>query len=144
MAGLRLDTREGAFEQRKTGTPIVPGKPDASLLIQRITEADKSRRMPPEFSHKTLTAKQIDTLKRWVAEGAGWKELWSFTAPVRPKIPIVVNKTWARNSIDAFIVSKLESQMLTPAAPADRRTLIRRVTLDLTGLPPIQKIFRIF
>ena len=85
MAGLRLDTRDGAFAERKTGAPIVAGKPDASLVIQRITSSEKARRMPPEFSHKTLSAKQIDTLKRWVSEGAAWKELWSFTAPVPPK-----------------------------------------------------------
>jgi hypothetical protein len=144
MAGLRLDTREGAFAERKTGAPITAGKPDASLVIQRITQTDKARRMPPEFSHKTLTAKQIDTLKRWVSEGAAWKELWSFTAPVRPKPPATVNKTWPRNPIDSFILSKLEKQNLTPAAPADRRTLIRRVTLDLTGLPPDPKDVQAF
>jgi hypothetical protein len=139
MAGLRLDTRDGAFAQRKTGALIVAGKPEASLVIQRITHTDKARRMPPEFSHKTLTAKQIDTLKRWVAEGAAWKELWSFTAPIKPKPPVVANKAWVRSPIDAFILSKLGKQALTPAAPADRRTLIRRVTLDLTGLPPDPK-----
>jgi hypothetical protein len=139
MAGLRLDTRDGAFAERKTGAPIVAGKPDASLVIQRITSSEKARRMPPEFSHKTLSAKQIDTLKRWVSEGAAWKELWSFTAPVRPKPPTITNKAWVRTPIDAFILSKLEKQALTPAAPADRRTLIRRVTLDLTGLPPDPK-----
>ena len=136
MAGLRLDTREGAFAERKSGTPIVAGKPAESLIIQRITHEQKARRMPPESSHKTLTPKQIDTLKRWVAEGATWKEHWAFTAPVRPQPPAVVNKTWAKTPIDRFILAKLEKQALTPAAPADRRTLIRRVTLDLTGLPP--------
>ena len=102
MAALRLDTRDGAFAQRKTGTPIVPGKPEASLVIQRIAHENKARRMPPESSHKVLTAKQIDTLKRWVAEGATWKEHWSFTAPVRTTPPAVVNKAWVRRPIDQF------------------------------------------
>ncbi|HYP08493.1 MAG TPA: DUF1549 domain-containing protein, partial [Bryobacteraceae bacterium] len=136
MAGLRLDTREGAFAERKAGNPIVPGKPDASLLIQRVTHADAARRMPPVSSHKTLSLKQVDTLKRWVAEGASWKEHWSFAAPARPKLPPVVAKAWVRNPVDQFILAKLEAQALTPAAPADRRALIRRVTLDITGLPP--------
>jgi hypothetical protein len=139
MAGLRLDTREGAFAERKSGSPIIPGKPDASLVIQRITHQQKARRMPPESSHKVLTPKQIDTLKRWVAEGAPWKEHWSFTAPVRTAPPAVVNKAWVRTPIDQFILAKLERQALMPAAAADRRTLIRRVTLDLTGLPPDPK-----
>ena len=139
MAGLRLDTRDGAFTQRKTGSPIVPGKPGSSLVIQRITHEQKARRMPPESSHKVLTVKQIDTLKRWVAEGAPWKEHWSFTAPVRATPPAVVNKAWIRGPIDQFILAKLEQQALIPATPADRRTLIRRVTLDLTGLPPDPK-----
>ena len=112
MAGLRLDTREGAFAERKSGTPIVAGKPAESLIIQRITHEQKARRMPPESSHKTLTPKQIDTLKRWVAEGATWKEHWAFTAPVRPQPPAVVNKTWAKTPIDRFILAKLEKQAL--------------------------------
>ena len=139
MAGLRLDTREGAFAERKSGVPIAAGKPAESLIIQRITHEQKARRMPPESSHKTLTPKQIDTLKRWVAEGAKWKEHWAFTAPVRPQPPAVISKTWAKTPIDRFILAKLEKQALTPSTPADRRTLIRRVTLDLTGLPPSPK-----
>ena len=144
MAGLRLDTREGAFGERKSGVPIVPGKLDASLVIQRITHEQKARRMPPESSHKNLTAKQIETLKRWVAEGAVWKEHWSFTAPVRPALPPVANKIWAKTPLDRFILARLEKEGLTPAAPADRRTLIRRVTLDLTGLPPDPKDVQAF
>jgi hypothetical protein len=139
MAGLRLDTREGAFEERKSGAPIVPGKPDASVIIQRITHAQPARRMPPVSAHKTLTPKQVDTLKRWIAEGATWKEHWAFIAPVRPKTPAVKNQPWVRNPVDAFVLAKLEAAALTPAAAADRRTLIRRVTLDLTGLPPTAK-----
>jgi hypothetical protein len=136
MAGLRLDTKDGAFGERKGGAPVVPGKPDASLLIQRVSHPDAARRMPPVSSHKTLSAKQVDTLKRWVAEGAPGKEHWSFTAPVRPQPPVTINKVWAKNPIDQFILAKLEAQALTPALAADRRALIRRATLDITGLPP--------
>ena len=87
MAGLRLDTRDGAFSQRKNGTPISPGKPAESLLYQRITEEKVGRRMPPASSHKTLTDKQKDTLKRWIEGGADWKEHWAFITPVRPEPP---------------------------------------------------------
>src|SRR5687767_7419010 len=102
MAGLRLDTKEGAFAERKSGTPIVAGKPDASLLIQRISHADAARRMPPASSHKSLSTRQIDTLKRWITEGAPWKEHWSFAAPVRSKPPVVIGKAWVKNPIDQF------------------------------------------
>jgi hypothetical protein len=136
MAGMRLDTRDGAFSQRKNGAPIVPGDPQASLAIQRITETNPARRMPPEMSHKTLTDAQKETLKRWVAEGAQWKEQWAFVAPVRPALPPMKTENWVRNPIDRFILAKLEAQGLSPAPEADRQNLIRRVTLDLTGLPP--------
>ena len=136
MADLRLDTREGVFTARENGTPIVPGNPQASLLYQRITEEDSARRMPPESSRKMLTPEQKDILKRWIEQGAPWKELWSFAAPLRPQLPAVKAKNWPRNAIDHFILAKLEAIGLQPAPQADRRTLIRRLSLDLTGLPP--------
>ncbi len=136
MAKLRLDTREGAFAARKNGTPVVPGNPRASLLYQRITHADAARRMPPEDSHKTLTAEQKEILRRWIEQGAPWKEHWSFSAPMRPELPAVKAGAWVRNPIDRFILARLEAAGLQPAPEADRRTLIRRVSLDLTGLPP--------
>ncbi|MEO8127159.1 MAG: DUF1553 domain-containing protein [Bryobacteraceae bacterium] len=136
MAGLRLDTREGAFSHRKNGTPITPGKPDESLLYQRISAPQAARRMPPAYSHKTLTAKQIDTLKRWIESGADWKEHWAFIIPSRPDVPPVKDAQWARTPIDRFLLAKMESAGLAPAATAGKRTLIRRVSLDLTGLPP--------
>ena len=136
MAGLRLDTREGAFSPRKNGTPITPGKPAESLLYQRISEQRAGRRMPPASSHKTLTEKQIDTLKRWIESGADWKEHWAFITPSRPQQPPVKTAQWARTPIDRFLLAKIESAGLSPAAPANKRTLIRRVSLDLTGLPP--------
>ena len=132
MAGLRLDTKEGAFSTRKGGALIVPGKPDASLLLQRVLHTDPTRRMPPSYSHKSLNAAQKDTLRRWIAEGAPWKEHWSFRAPERPSLPAGV----ATNPIDRFINAKLTANGLALSSDADRRTLARRVTLDLTGLPP--------
>ncbi len=136
MVNLRLDTREGAFAAREHGSPIVPGKPEESLLYQRITAPKPATRMPPVYSHKILTDKQKDTLKRWIEGGAEWKEQWSFAAPVRPNPPAVKAEQWVRNPIDRFILAKVEAAGLQPAPEADRRTLIRRVSLDLTGLPP--------
>ncbi|MEZ5355930.1 MAG: DUF1553 domain-containing protein [Bryobacteraceae bacterium] len=135
MAGLRLDTREGALAARKSGAAIVPGKPDQSTLIQRIEHADAARRMPPAHSHKTLTDAEKKTLRVWIEEGAPWREHWSFVAPARPSPPAGKSE-WARNPIDRFIGAGLEARGLTPAAEADRRTLIRRLSFDLTGLPP--------
>ncbi|HSM77075.1 MAG TPA: DUF1549 domain-containing protein, partial [Bryobacteraceae bacterium] len=136
MANLRLDIREGAFATRKNGAVIVPGKPDESLMIQRVFAPTTATRMPPAFSHKTLTQEQKDILRQWVAQGAPWKDHWAFVAPVKPPLPAVKDTTWARNPIDRFILAKLESKGLHPAPEASREVLIRRVTLDLIGLPP--------
>ena len=105
MADLRLDIMEGALAVRESGTVIVPGKPEASLLYQRITAEDAGRRMPPEYSHKSLTAGQVEALKRWIEQGAEWKEHWSFTAPRRPALPQVKAQGWVRNGIDRFILA---------------------------------------
>jgi hypothetical protein len=136
MADLRLDTREGAFAAREGGSPIVPGNAKASLLYQRIIDSDPARRMPPEYSHKKLSDEQKEILRRWIDQGASFKEHWSFVAPARPPLPKVKQSGWVRNPIDNFIVAKLESAGLQPAPEADRLTLIRRLSLDLTGLPP--------
>ena len=136
MADLRLDTREGVFAKRENGTPVVAGNLQASLVYQRITQADPALRMPPESSHKVLTDAQKDILKRWIAEGATWKEHWSFVPPSRTPPPAVKGKDWVRNPVDAFVLAKLEAVGLEPAPEADRRALIRRLSLDLTGLPP--------
>ncbi len=136
MADLRLDNKDGALAARKNGTPIVPGKPDESLLIKRIFSEDASFRMPPAMAHKTLTAEQKDTLRKWIEQGAPWKEHWSFIPPVKQNPPAVQNLSWVRTPIDQFLLARIEAEGLTPNQEADRRTLIRRVTLDLTGLPP--------
>ncbi len=133
---LRLDTREGAFEVRANGTLLVPGDPEASLLYQRISAAEPARRMPPAHVHKDLTAEQIAKIRAWIEEGAEWEGHWAFAAPVRRELPVVKQEAWVRNPIDRFVLAKLEARGLAPAPEADRRTLARRLSLDLTGLPP--------
>lgn len=131
-ADLRLDRRESAVE----AGAIVPGKPDDSEAIRRIYADDPDEQMPPPASHKTLSEEQKLLLKRWVAAGAEYQPHWSLIAPRRPALPAVKNQRWVRNPIDAFVLAALEQQGLEPAAEADRRTLARRLALDLTGLPP--------
>src|SRR2546426_7207837 len=107
MANLRLDTREGAFSARPAGKAIVPRNSKASLLYQRVTHETDALRMPPAFTKKTLSSQQKDVLRRWIEQGADWKEHWSFQAPSRPALPQVTGKSWPRNPIDAFILAKL-------------------------------------
>jgi hypothetical protein len=132
-AKLRLDDREVAVEKGS----IVPGKPAESELLTRIMLAeDDEQLMPPKASHKKLTAAQKATLKRWIAEGAEYQAHWSFIPPTRPMLPVVKGVSWVRTPIDTFILAELEKRGLKPAPEADRRTLARRLALDLTGLPP--------
>jgi len=137
MAGLRLDIREQALRPTQTGvTPIVPGVPEQSAIIQRIFAAD-ARVMPPKFAHKDLTDQQKQTIRRWVAEGANYEGHWAYLPVKRPAAPAVSNaRAPVRNPIDGFIQSRLAREGLGPSVEADRRTLIRRLTLDLHGLPP--------
>lgn len=135
--GLRLDQRDAALKGGDTGEPaIVPGQPTKSELVRRVFSADADERMPPNSSKKTLTSTEKDLLRRWVAEGAEYQAHWAFTAPVRPPIPSVKNTTWPKNDIDRFILARLEKEGLGPSPPADTATLLRRLSLDLTGLPP--------
>jgi hypothetical protein len=134
-AGLRIDQRDEAIKAEA----IIPGKPDKSAAIERIFSEEKGKLMPPAKSHKKLTAAQKETLKRWVAEGAEYQPHWSFIAAKRPALPEVKNSKWVRNPIDRFILAELEKQGLQPAPEADRRTLARRLSLDLVGLPPDPK-----
>lgn len=131
-ADLRLDRREGAVEAKA----IIPGKGAESEVIKRILTADPDELMPPPASHKKLTDAQKKTLQRWVDEGAEYQAHWSFLTPVKPGVPAVKNGPWVKNPIDAFVLSKLEGMGIAPAPEADRRTLARRLSLDLTGLPP--------
>jgi hypothetical protein len=133
MAKLRLDTKEGAFAKQGV---IVAGDPGGSRLIKRITSKDPNTIMPPPESGHKLTENEISLLRRWIEEGAEWNEHWAFVAPKRSEAPTVTNQTWVRNPIDAFIAARLEKENLKPSPEADRATLLRRVSLDLTGLPP--------
>ncbi|WP_193214225.1 DUF1553 domain-containing protein [Luteolibacter marinus] len=134
---LRLDREEDAFAKRKDGkAAIVPGKPDESSLVQVIRSADPDVRMPPPKSHRQLKPDEIDLLERWVAEGAVFEEHWAFVPPVKKSPPEQEGDRWSRNPIDRFILEKLRANGLQPAPPEDPRVLIRRATLDLTGLLP--------
>lgn len=135
-AKLRLDTREGAFAERKHGPAIVPRDPAKSALMARITTADREELMPPPESGKSLSATQIELLRRWIAEGADWRQHWSFVPVRQPELPALQNPARARNPVDHFIQQRLQREGLAPNPEADRATLLRRVSLDLTGLPP--------
>jgi len=135
-AGLRLDRKEDVFRDRPGGQAVVPGHVEQSELIARIVDADPEVKMPPPKSGKSLTPAQVETLRRWVAEGAEWKGHWAFNPPTRPSLPTVKDQAWVRNPVDAFILEGIEARGRKPAAEADRISLIRRVTFDLTGLPP--------
>jgi hypothetical protein len=137
-AKLRLDHFEFATATRDDTSPaIVAGKPDASELIHRINEGTNSDDiMPPAKTKKALTAEQKELLRHWIAEGAKYQPHWSLIAPKRLALPKVQNQRWVRNPIDYFILARLEQERLSPAPEADRRILIRRLSLDLTGLPP--------
>jgi hypothetical protein len=132
-ARLRLDTREGAVGEDGV---IVPGDAGGSPVIERVASEDAEKQMPPRKTGKRLTAQQIDTLRRWIDQGAKWSQHWAFVAPQRPPLPAVKDRGWVRNPIDHFVLARLEREGLAPSPEADRVTLIRRVTLDLTGLPP--------
>lgn len=135
-AGLRFDLKEGALADLGGYHAIVPGDPQKSELIARITTKDEDDIMPPLDSGKQLTDAQIDLLKRWIVQGAEWKSHWSFIKPERPSLPEVKDARWPRNPIDQFILARLEKEGLETSTEADKVTLIRRVTFDLTGLPP--------
>jgi len=136
-AGLRLDDGEDLFAEQGSGaTPIVPDDRGASELYARITSDDPNYKMPPPEFDKELSGDQIERLGQWIDEGAEWQRHWAYIPPQRPAAPTVANQEWVRNTIDRFVLAKLEREGIAPSAEVDRRTLIRRVTLDLTGLPP--------
>jgi hypothetical protein len=139
-ADLRLDQREAAI----TAGAITPEKADESELLHRVLSTDPEQVMPPPLTKKQLTADQKETLRRWINEGAAYQPHWSLIAPVRPPLPAVKNAGWCRNPIDYFVLARLEAAGLQPAPEADRRTLARRLSLDLTGLPPKPELVEAF
>ena len=137
---FRLDQEDSALGTAESGAhPIVRGKPEASELIRRITAQAADERMPPPDSNKTLSNHEIELLRRWIKEGAEWKQHWAFVRPVRPAEPSVKDASSARNSIDRFVLARLEAEGLKPSPAASREALIRRVSFDLIGLPPTPK-----
>jgi mono/diheme cytochrome c family protein len=136
-SNLRLD-RKDAARGGKSGEPAwIPGNSAQSQILQRVTSSDPDEQMPPKGER--LTAEQINALRAWIEQGANWpeeKKHWAFLEPKRPPLPDVPNKRWPRNEIDHFILARLEQEKLSPSPEADRATLIRRLSFDLTGLPP--------
>ncbi len=136
MAGMRLDIREQATKPTARGrVPIVPGHPEQSEIIERIF-ATNGKIMPPKFAHRELTEKQKETIRQWVAEGAVYEGHWAYQPIKRPALPAVADTADVKNPIDNFILERLAHEGLRPSAEAEKRTLLRRVTLDLTGLTP--------
>src|SRR6266404_1643706 len=139
-AKLRLDIREVALDHEA----IVPGKPSESKLVQHIFSTDPDEIMPPPKTQKTLTPAQKDLLKKWIAAGAEYQPHWAYIKPIRAQVPRVRNSQWVRNPIDAFVLQTLESKNIRPSPEADKRTLLRRLSLDLIGLPPTPEEVRSF
>ncbi len=147
MGNLRLDTPQGPenpYLARDGYHILVPGKSSESRLYQKISAQDETERMPPSFSNRHLTPKQIELIREWIDQGARWETHWAFVPPRRPELPQVAEAGWPRNPIDNFILARLESEGLRPAHEAGKVTLLRRVTLDLTGLPPTPAEVRAF
>jgi hypothetical protein len=131
-AELRLDVRESAVDSGA----IVPNEPDESELLRRIFSADPDEQMPPPDSGEKLTDDQREQFRRWIHEGAKYEQHWAFVPPQRHAVPAVSNSSWVRNDIDRFVLARLEAEQLSPSEEADRYTLVRRLYLDLIGLPP--------
>src|SRR6058998_257849 len=141
-AGVRFDRRKTVFQGGDSGKPlVVPGNSAGSLLFRKVTSADPDERMPAKG--EPLTEAQIATLRNWIDQGADWPEddaaarkHWAYVKPSRPALPKVSNPRWCRNELDRFVLARLDKEKLKPAPEADRAVLLRRVCLDLTGLPP--------
>ncbi len=138
-ANLRLDTDENAYEDREGCRVIVPAKPEASELYRKLTTADAKKRMPPPKFGKSLSPGQVDLIRRWIEQGGRWEQHWSLIPPARPPLPRVRDGAWPLNPIDYFILARLEREGLKPSRETDRRTLLRRLSFDATGLPPEPK-----
>ncbi len=135
-AELRLDLQAGLFVTRDGKRIVVPGNSAESELVRRVTSADDSLRMPPPDSNRKLTTAQIETLRTWIDAGAAWSQHWALVEPLRTALPAVHNTTWPHHAIDRFVLARLEREGLQPSPEAQKARLLRRVTLDLIGLPP--------
>ncbi|TWU34238.1 PSD1 and planctomycete cytochrome C domain-containing protein [Novipirellula artificiosorum] len=135
-AGLRLDTESGAVQDLGGYAAVVPGNPGASELVLRIASDDEDMRMPPTDKGKPLSDDEIDLFQNWIQQGGAYAKHWSYKKPIRPAQPSIEGDQWVCNPIDAFVLAKLEAQGMSPAPEADRLTLARRLSIDLTGLPP--------
>ncbi|NUM56593.1 MAG: DUF1553 domain-containing protein [Candidatus Hydrogenedentes bacterium] len=134
---IRFDTKEGLFGKTKDGLDlIVPGNPDSSEIMKRLGHPDLAEVMPPPESKLHVSERELGIVKMWISQGAVWQGHWAFITPQKPALPKVSNEAWCRNEIDRFILERIERAGLTPAEEADKETLLRRVSLDLTGLPP--------
>ncbi|MCX6620900.1 MAG: DUF1549 domain-containing protein, partial [Acidobacteria bacterium] len=134
---FRLDSEQAAKADLGKGRhAVVDGNVEKSELLRRVATPSKALRMPPVSSGAALTPREIETLREWIAQGAKWERHWAFLPPVRPAIPVVKNAAWVRNEIDSFVLARLEQEQLQPSAEAAKPTLLRRLTFDLTGLPP--------
>ncbi len=136
VANLRLDTEEGLFADRGSYKLIVPGDPANSRLLARISAPERSRRMPPPQASTVLTDAQVAIVRKWIEQGAKWERHWAFVPPQAAAPPAVRNEKWPLNPIDRFVLARLEREGLKPSPEADRATLLRRLSFDLTGLPP--------
>ena len=137
QGGLRLDRREGALTRLESGkVAIEPGKTNESELVGRIESGDPNFVMPPPEAKKPLSGPQKELLRRWIATGASYSEHWAYQKPKRPDLPKTASPEWSRNVIDRLVLARLETAGLFPSPEANRTTLLRRLTLDLTGLPP--------
>ncbi|MGV3772686.1 MAG: DUF1553 domain-containing protein [Verrucomicrobiales bacterium] len=144
-ADLRLDLFSAATAPRTDSKPaITPGKPDQSSILDRVFTHDEDDIMPPTSTKKTLQLEDKEKLKQWVQEGAQYEEHWAFQAPAKPALPAVKKQDWVQSPIDAFVLAQLEAKGLSPAPEADRPTLARRLSLDLTGLPPSAEMVKAF
>ena len=133
---LRLDDRDLALKGGDSGKAIVPGDPAKSLILKRINHADPDELMPPPEKKDRLKPEQVALIRQWIEEGAEWGVHWAFVPPLRPPLPEVKDSAWVKNPVDRFVLAKLEAQGLSPSPEADAATLLRRLSLDLTGLPP--------
>ena len=138
-AGLRLDIAEEAYKALKDNPDahaLVPGNPFQSEVYLRISSKDSSEMMPPPSSNLSLTPGEIEILKKWISQGAKYEKHWAFTPPKQSPLPKIEDRSWVKNEIDYFILNKLKEKGLTPNEQADKERLLKRICLDITGLPP--------